>query len=117
MPLIQLDTSCDLSTSEKRETLAKKLSKLAAACIGKPEQYVMACVHDKVAMTMGGASTATALVSVKSIGGLSNAVNQKLAAEACQLLQQELGISDDCIYLTFEELPATHWGWKAGTFG
>ena len=48
MSLIQLDTSCDLSTTERREALAKKLSELAAACIGKPEQYVMACVRDNV---------------------------------------------------------------------
>ena len=61
MPLIQLFTSCDISTQEKRETLAKKLSKLAAMCIGKPEQYVMACVHDNVAMTMGGESAANGL--------------------------------------------------------
>lgn len=117
MPLIRLDTSCDLSAQEKRETLAKKLSKLAAACIGKPEQYVMACVHDNVAMTMGGESTAIAMVSVKSIGGLSKQVNQKLAAETSQMLKTELGIVDDRRYLTFEELPATNWGWKADTFG
>ena len=117
MPLIQLDTSCGLSTPEEREALAKKLSKLAAACIGKPEQYVMACVRDNVTMTMSGASTPTALVSVKSIGGLSKPVNQKLAAEACQLLQKELSIATDCIYLTFEGLPPTHWGWKSDTFG
>jgi phenylpyruvate tautomerase len=117
MPLIQLSTSCDMSTQEKRETLAKKLSKLAAMCIGKPEQYVMASVHDKVAMTMGGESAAAALVSVKSIGGLSREVNKKLSAETCQTLRKELGIADECIYITFEELPATHWGWKADTFG
>jgi phenylpyruvate tautomerase PptA (4-oxalocrotonate tautomerase family) len=106
-----------MSTQEKRETLAKKLSRLAAVCIGKPEQYVMACVHEKVAMTMSGESTAAALVSVKSIGGLSKEVNKKLSAETCQTLRKELGITDECIYITFEELPATHWGWKADTFG
>jgi phenylpyruvate tautomerase PptA (4-oxalocrotonate tautomerase family) len=106
-----------MSTQEKQETLAKKLSKLAAACIGKPEQYVMACVHDNVAMTMGGESTAAALVSVKSIGGLSKEVNKKLSEETCQILRKELGVADECIYITFEELPATHWGWKADTFG
>ena len=117
MPLIQLFTSCDISTQEERETLAKKLSKLAATCIGKPEQYVMASVQDKAAMTMGGEPTSAALVSVKSIGGLSREVNKKLSAETCQILREELGIADECIYITFEELPATHWGWKADTFG
>ena len=117
MPLIQLDTSCDLSNSEKHKTIAKEISRLAAACIGKPEQYVMASVQDKAAMTMGGESTSAALVSVKSIGGLSREVNKKLSAETCQILRKELGIADECIYITFEELPGTHWGWKAGTFG
>lgn len=117
MPLIQLDTSCDMSTQERRETLVKKLSKLAAVCIGKPEQYVMACVHDKVAMSMGGEFTAAALVSVKSIGGLSKEVNKELSARTCETLREEFGLSDEHIYITFEELPATHWGWKADTFG
>jgi len=117
MPLIQLYTSCDMSTQEKRETIAKKLSKLAAACISKPEQYVMACVHDNVVMTMGGESTAAALVSVKSIGGLSKEVNKKLSEGTCEILREELGISNACTYITCEELPATHWGWKADTFG
>jgi len=117
MPLIELDTSCDLATPEKRDTLTKTLSQTAATCIGKPEQYVMACVRDKVAMTMGGQSKATALVSVKSIGGLSRAVNQKLSAEVSQILQKELGIADDAVYIVCEELPATHWGWKGSTFG
>jgi phenylpyruvate tautomerase len=117
MPLIQLDTSCDLSNPEKRKTIAKEISRLAAVCIGKPEQYVMACVRDNVVMTMSGTYAPAALVSVKSIGGLSKEVNQKLATEICQMLQKELGITGDCIYLTFEELPPTHWGWKADTFG
>ena len=117
MPLIRLFTSCDISTQEERETLAKKLSRLAAACIGKPEQYVMTCVRDNVVMTMSGTDAPAALVSVKSIGGLSREVNKKLSAEICQMLKKELGIAGDRIYLTFEELPGTHWGWNANTFG
>ena len=117
MPLIELDTSCDLLTQEKREGLARQLSRLAAQGIGKPEQYVMACVRDNVAMSMSGTSEAAALVLVKSIGGLSRDVNQGLAAEISSVLQAELGIAAERIYLTFTELPPTHWGWKAGTFG
>ena len=117
MPLIQLDTSCDLSNSEKHKTIAKEISRLAAACIGKPEQYVMVCVRDNVVMTMSGTDAPAALVSVKSIGGLSREVNKKLSAEICQTLQKELCIAGNRIYLTFEELPPTHWGWNANTFG
>ena len=117
MPLIQLDTSCDLSNSEKRKTIAKEISSLAAKCIGKPEQYVMVCMRDNVVMTMSGTDAPAALVSVKSISGLSREVNKKLSGEICKMLQNELGIAGDRIYLTFEELPGTHWGWNADTFG
>ena len=117
MPLIQLDTSCDLSDSEKGKTIAAEISRLAAVGIGKPEKYVMVSVRDNVIMTMSGTNTPAAFVSVKSIGGLSKQVNQKLSAEICQMLQKELGIAGDRIYLNFEELPPTHWGWNASTFG
>ena len=117
MPLIQLDTSCDLSDSEKRNTIAKEISRLAAVCTGKPEKYVMAAVRDNVTMTMSGEPAPAALVSVKSIGSLTKEVNQKLTAEICQMLKKELGISGDCVYATFEELPPTNWGWNSATFG
>jgi len=117
MPLIQLDTSCDLSTSERRNNLAQALSRVAAQCIGKPEQYVMACVHDNVAMTLGGTTEACALVTVRSIGTLSRDVNQTLTREVSKVIKQALGMADDRIYCVFEERPATHWGWKSSTFG
>jgi phenylpyruvate tautomerase len=117
MPLIQLETSCDLSDPEKKRALAKTLSGLAAEGIGKPEQYVMACVHDRLAMTMSGTADSCALVTIKSIGGLGKTVNQALAAQIAQSLQAELGIDANRVYLTFEELAPTHWGWNGSTFG
>ena len=117
MPLIQLETSCELSDPEKKQALAQKLSALAAEGIGKPQQYVMAAVHDKVAMSMSGTGGPCALVTVKSIGGLSKAVNQTLAAQVAQSLQAELGIEPNRVYVTFTELAPTHWGWNGSTFG
>ena len=117
MPLIELDTSCDLSDADKRQALAQTLSALAAEGIGKPEQYVMACVRDKVAMSMSGTAGPGALVTIKSIGGLSKAVNQTLAGRITQVLQDELAVPKERIYLTFEELAPTTWAWNGNTFG
>jgi len=117
MPLIQLDTSCGLPDQKQKQSLAKTLSRLAAEGTGKPERYVMACVHDNVTMTMSGAPGPCALVTIKAVGGLSKSVNQTLAAQVSQLLQKELAISKDCVYLTFEELAPTHWAWDGKTFG
>lgn len=117
MPLIQLDTSCTLSDPDQRQSIAKALSRLAAEGIGKPESYVMACVHDNVAMTLGGAPGPCALVTVKSIGGLSTAVNQTLASQAGQMLHRELAIPQNRIYMTFQDVAPTHWAWNGKTFG
>jgi phenylpyruvate tautomerase len=117
MPLIQLDTSCDLSDQNKKQSVVKALSRIAAEGIGKPEQYVMACVHDNVPMMMSGQAGPCALVTVKSIGGLGKTVNQTVAAQVGQMLQKELAIPQNRIYATFEELAATHWAWNGKTFG
>jgi phenylpyruvate tautomerase len=117
MPLIQVDTSCSLSDSNKKQALAKMLSQIAAEVSGKPEQYVMASIHDNVTMIMSRAAGPCALVTVKAIGGLSKAVNQTFASKVSQVLQEELGIPPNRVYLTFEELEPSHWAWNGKTFG
>ncbi len=116
MPLIQVDTSCSVP-DQKRQSLVKALSEMAAEGIGKPEQYVMACVRDGLAMTMSGSPGPCALVTVKSIGGLSKSVNQGLAGRVTQLLQKELAIPGNRVYMTFLDVDATDWAWNGKTFG
>ena len=117
MPLIQLDTSFSFPDQNRKQAIAKTLSQIAAEGTGKPEQYVMTCIHDNVAMTMGGAPGPCALVSIKAIGGLTKSANSVLAAKVSLLLQSELNISSNRIFLTFEELEPTHWAWEGKTFG
>ena len=116
MPLIELDASCELGDVAKKQELVETLSRLAAEGTGKPEQYVMACVRDGVTMTMSGEAGPCALVTVKAIGGLKAAA-QELADKATSLLQEELAIPADRIYITFQEFTASHWAWKGKTFG
>ena len=117
MPLIQLETSYVFADQNKKQAIAKALSQIAADGTGKPEQYVMAGVQDNVAMTMSGAAGPCALVTVKGVGGLNKSVNQSIAAKVSQLLQKELKMPQDRIYLTFEEFAPTHWAWDGKTFG
>jgi len=117
MPLIALDTSCEVAEAAKKQALVAGLSRLVVEGTGKPEQYVMACVRDKVAMAMSGSAAPCALVTVKAIGGLSKSVNQGLAGKITQMLQRELDLPGDRVYITFEELDAGHWAWKGKTFG
>jgi phenylpyruvate tautomerase len=117
MPLIQLETSCDLSGQDKRDSIVKTLSRLTAEGIGKPERYVMASVRGNVTMAFGGQTDPCALLTIKSIGGLSQTVNHSLSKQIAEALAGELAIPQERIYLTFEELAPTHWGWNGKTFG
>ena len=117
MPLIQVDTSCDLSDADQKQALLKTLSKLTAEGIGKPEQYVMVSVRDNVPMTMNGQAGPTAFVTIKSIGGLGKSVNQVLATHVSEALEKALAIPPDRVYLTFEEVTAINWAWNGRTFG
>lgn len=115
MPLLKLETCVPLSGDELK-TLLASLSRIVADTIGKPEQYVMVtCGHS--AMHMSGRDGHAALVDIRSIGGLSPAVNAKLSAQVCQLLADVLGIPANRIYLNFTEFGPGNWGWNGSTFG
>ncbi|MFA7257696.1 MAG: phenylpyruvate tautomerase MIF-related protein [Kiritimatiellales bacterium] len=111
MPLIKIESSKEISP----DVLAG-LSKIIAETIGKPETYVMVSAS-KADLMMSGAAGNAAFVEVKSIGGLTHAVNEKLSAKICDLLETKLQIPPDRIYLNFSEVPASQWGFDGSLFG
>lgn len=115
MPLLALQTSITLSSQQRYDLLAP-LSQIVAECIGKPERYVMITISD-AAMLMGGSEGPAAYADIRSIGGLSNAVNRQLSARVCALLDERLGIPPDRVYLGFTSVSAENWGWNNSTFG
>lgn len=115
MPLLALKTSARLSNQQRHDLLAP-LSKIVAECIGKPERYVMILVGED-AMMMAGDESPAAYADIRSIGGLNREVNRKLSERVCGLLQEQLGIPPDRVYLGFANVSAENWGWNEGTFG
>ncbi len=111
MPLIKIESSRDVPP----EVLAG-LSKITAESIGKPETYVMVCAA-KADLMMAVAEGNAAFVEVKSIGGLEPDVCRTLSAEICGLLNEQLEISADRIYLNFTDVPASQWGFNGSLFG
>jgi phenylpyruvate tautomerase PptA (4-oxalocrotonate tautomerase family) len=115
MPLLKLQTTLEIP-ADKRRPLMSSLSKAVASTIGKPEQYVMVAV-DEAAIIMSGNEGEAAFVDIRSIGGLGGDVNRKLSQQVCKLLGDSLGIPSERVFLNFTDVPASHWGWKGGTFG
>jgi phenylpyruvate tautomerase len=115
MPLIKMETSASVSGDQARE-IALSLSKIAASAIGKPEAYVMASVKEST-MTMAGAPGPAAFLDVRSIGGLNQAVNRDITTQVCALMESELSIPADRVYVSFASSAAVDWGWNNTTFG
>ena len=116
MPLIKVETSVKCEKAQK-ENVTKKLSKICADGIGKPERYVAAIFEDDAVVTFGGEICEGAFVEVKSIGGVGGDVNKALSAEICACLEDELDISPACIYINFTNVQASDWGCNGTTFG
>ena len=115
MPLLKLQTSVSVP-QEKRVELVKALSKITAEGIGKPETYVMVTL-DECSACMAGEVGPAAFADIRSIGGLNSSVNRKISEQVCALLEGELGIAGDRVYLNFTEISAGNWGWNSSTFG
>ena len=67
-----------------------------------------------VPMTFAGNSEPCAYVEIKSIGALSP---PEMASQFCQLIEASIGVSKDRVYIGFEDVPASSWGWNGRTFG
>lgn len=117
MPMLRIETSAVL-TDDKAKKLALQGSALMAAELGKPEQYVMTSISHAAAMSMAGdVNVPCAFCAVRSIGGLGPQRCRQLSAAICRLLQSELGIAPECVYLNFSEIDGDAWGWRGTTFG
>jgi phenylpyruvate tautomerase len=115
MPYIRLETSAPADQGT-RTNLLQALSREVAQGIGKPEQYVMACFEPMI-MIMGGKDQPAAYVELKSIGGLTPDVINRLSKNICALLQDMLQVPPARVFLNFSEVPPTHWAWNGETFG
>jgi phenylpyruvate tautomerase PptA (4-oxalocrotonate tautomerase family) len=111
MPMIKLHTAKKVTGD-----LLVELSSVVAEATGKPVRYVMA-VAERADTTMGGEECDAVYAEVKGIGGMDGAMNRKISAGVCELIETRLGIPPDRVYIVFEPIPADRWGWNGSTFG
>ena len=115
MPFLKITSSVEVP-AEKRDALLAAVSKAAAEATGKPERYMMVALESGSILFAGKAGPA-AFVDVRAIGGLTPEVNAKLSSQVCALLLKWLNVPGERVYLTFIDVPATHWGNAGKTFG
>jgi phenylpyruvate tautomerase len=112
MPLINVRLS--LPAVDEATALLQELSAALADQTGKPEAYVMTLLETGVPMTFAGSTEPCAYVEIKSIGALKPPA---MSAAFCKLISNRTGIAAERIYVAFEDVKATNWGWNGHTFG
>ena len=114
MPLMKLRTNVNISETNT-VPLMSELSQLLASETGKPERYVMIEVKGDRNMLFGGNTDPVAYIECKSIG-LSTAQAKALSKSISAVLNTQLSIAADRIYIEFSNCPAEFWGWNESTF-
>lgn len=114
MPYISTKTTVSIN-EEKREAIKKKLGKAIELIPGKSESWLMVSFDDNSIMYFKGSNQKPlAFVEVKLFGKASSDVYRKLTKVITEILNEELGILPDCIYVKYEEV--ANWGWNGNNF-
>lgn len=114
MPFIRTTVSKEI-TDEKRESIKAKLGQAIALIPGKSESWLMLSFDDNKNMYFRGeADEEYAFLEVALFGTTSDAAYDRLTAALSEIINEELGISRDKIYIKYEE--AEHWGWNGNNF-
>jgi len=115
MPYLKLTTNTSIN-EEKSAQLLSQLSQCVASETGKSENYVMVELIENTAMLFSGNNEPLAYLECKSIG-LTSSQAKSLSAAIAQLLNEQLQIEVNRIYIEFSNCPAEFWGWNGSTFG
>ena len=114
MPLLKIQTN-QLIEADRQKTLINRASQELAGILGKPERYVMVSIEHNPAMLFGGSDAPLAYLELKSIG-LPESKTADFSRALANLLNDELALPADRIYIEFSDAPRAMWGWNGGTF-
>ena len=95
---------------EKREAIKTELGQ-AVSILSKPESFLMVWFDDEYCLYMGGDRLEKgAFVAVSLFGNASSAACEKMTAEICRIYEQQLGIPQDKVYVSYTGI--RDWGWN-----
>ncbi|HIK38395.1 MAG: phenylpyruvate tautomerase MIF-related protein [Geminocystis sp.] len=116
MPLIKVQTSVSRPQEEKINSLLKTLSAKLASHLGKSESYVMTIFESDTPMTFAGTFDPVCYIEVKSIGNMTPNQTKAMSQEFCSIINRELGVPQNRIYIEFADAKGYLWGWNGSTF-
>ncbi|GMR21452.1 MAG: phenylpyruvate tautomerase MIF-related protein [Gammaproteobacteria bacterium] len=114
MPYLRIQTNLELSEAKKNAILPLA-SNVVSSELGKPENYVMVSFAPPQPMMFAGSNEPCAYLELKSIG-LPESRTKHLSSVLCRLMESELELAADRVYVEFTDAARSMWGWNGGTF-
>ncbi|WP_421919796.1 phenylpyruvate tautomerase MIF-related protein [Marinifilum sp.] len=114
MPYLKVQTNGSFS-SKKQQSFLKECSSLISFELGKPEKYVMTAFVPKIEMTLGGSIDSAVFLQLKSIG-LPDTKTKDLSNKFATIVEEQLKIPKDRVYIEFMDVPRGFWGWNGILF-
>lgn len=113
MPFIDSKITLKL-TEEKKNSIKTKFGQ-AISIINKPESFLMVGIDDNYDIFMAGQKVEkAAYISVSLFGNASSEAYERLTAEICKIMNDELEIPGDKVYVTYHGV--NDWGWNGKNF-
>jgi phenylpyruvate tautomerase PptA (4-oxalocrotonate tautomerase family) len=114
MPFINSKVNVPLS-DEAKEVLKTKLGQAISLIPGKSENWLMVNLEDDCSLYFKGKNnTKMAFIEVKIFGHATDRDYDRLTEEISKIYRDVVGISQDKIYIKYEEVE--HWGWNGTNF-
>ncbi|KAJ1093570.1 hypothetical protein NDU88_006670 [Pleurodeles waltl] len=98
------------------ENLLGELTQQLAKATGKPSSYIAIHIVPDQMMSFGGTTDPCAICSLYSIGKIGASQNKTYSKMLCDLLNKELHIPANRVYINFFDLNAANVGWDGSTF-
>ncbi len=112
MPFISITTNVTLTTQHEvriKSEAARVMNDIA----GKPEEWLMIALHPGTLLFFQGASDPrTAYIEIKYVGAFAAEVKEKIVKGIAKLMQEEVGVSPDRLYIHFAGSSAADWAWS-----
>ncbi len=114
MPFIHTRVNRPIS-KETEQTLAKAYGEAISLLPGKTENWLMLQFEENCRLWFKGKDEqALAFVQVQVYGGSTASAYDALTGRICTLLEKEMHILPENIYVKYEE--TDHWGWNGSNF-
>ena len=113
MPFINVKTNAQVS-ADKKESIKSALGKAITAIPGKSEGWLMVGIEPDYALWFKGSDAPAAMVEVSVYGSASPGAYSNLTAQVTDILNKNLSISPDRIYVKYFE--TSNWGWNGSNF-